>query len=240
VDALGERIRPVRLLGALYLRLVGKPQEIYQYLEPLYYDYRKVKKKIDSGELVSSHVDEFIDELLQNDYSFEIVLPHLPKRHDMERQGLLEPRKSLLEEDFEALSSDEDSEGEEKEAGKKKDTTKEAEERPKKRSKERETKKESEEHSKKRSRSKERETRKETGGPSKKRNRSRSKERKRQRRTRSRERRKDRRRERKSRSRSRDRGRNKDEHRSRRSKSRSESRERDPPVLQSRIVVAEK
>ena len=28
--------------GAFYLRLVGKPLEVYQYLEPLYNDYRKV------------------------------------------------------------------------------------------------------------------------------------------------------------------------------------------------------
>lgn len=28
--------------GAFYMRLVGKPLEVYQYLEPLYNDYRKV------------------------------------------------------------------------------------------------------------------------------------------------------------------------------------------------------
>ncbi len=28
--------------GAFYLRLVGRPKEVYQYLEPLYNDYRKV------------------------------------------------------------------------------------------------------------------------------------------------------------------------------------------------------
>jgi len=40
-----EEYRYVRLLGAFYLRLVGKSSEIYQYLEPLYNDYRKVRKK---------------------------------------------------------------------------------------------------------------------------------------------------------------------------------------------------
>lgn len=36
----------VRLLGAFYLRLVGRPLEVYQYLEPLYNDYRKVRALI--------------------------------------------------------------------------------------------------------------------------------------------------------------------------------------------------
>ncbi len=29
--------------GAFYMRLVGRPLEVYQYLEPLYNDYRKVR-----------------------------------------------------------------------------------------------------------------------------------------------------------------------------------------------------
>ncbi len=35
--------RYVRLLGAFYMRLTGKPVETYQYLEPLLNDYRKVR-----------------------------------------------------------------------------------------------------------------------------------------------------------------------------------------------------
>lgn len=37
-----EDYKYVRILGAFYLRLVGRPLEVYQYLEPLYNDYRKV------------------------------------------------------------------------------------------------------------------------------------------------------------------------------------------------------
>ncbi|GFR46873.1 hypothetical protein Agub_g8514 [Astrephomene gubernaculifera] len=37
-----EDFKYVRILGAFYMRLVGKPLEVYQYLEPLYNDYRKV------------------------------------------------------------------------------------------------------------------------------------------------------------------------------------------------------
>ena len=36
--------RYVRALGAMYLRLVGDTMECYNYLEPLYNDYRKLKK----------------------------------------------------------------------------------------------------------------------------------------------------------------------------------------------------
>lgn len=38
--------RYVRLLGAFYLRLTGRPLEVYQYLEPLYNDYRKVGSRL--------------------------------------------------------------------------------------------------------------------------------------------------------------------------------------------------
>ncbi|CAI6009646.1 unnamed protein product [Closterium sp. NIES-65] len=53
--------RYVRLLGAFYLRLVGKPMDVYQYLEPLYNDYRKVRRKLESGTFV---LEEFIEKLL--------------------------------------------------------------------------------------------------------------------------------------------------------------------------------
>lgn len=43
------RKRYVRVLGAFYLRLVGTPADIYQYLEPLYNDYRKIKLRLTQG-----------------------------------------------------------------------------------------------------------------------------------------------------------------------------------------------
>jgi len=36
--------RYVRALGAFYMRLVGTSVEVYKYLEPLYNDYRKMKR----------------------------------------------------------------------------------------------------------------------------------------------------------------------------------------------------
>ena len=44
-----EEYKYVRLLGAFYLRLTGSAKDIYQYLEPLYNDYRKIRRKNDLG-----------------------------------------------------------------------------------------------------------------------------------------------------------------------------------------------
>ncbi len=43
-------LRYARALGAFYMRLVGTSIECYKYLEPLYNDYRKLKRRgIDGG-----------------------------------------------------------------------------------------------------------------------------------------------------------------------------------------------
>jgi len=39
----------VRVLGAFYLRLVGRPVDIYKYLELLYNDYRKIRHRTKQG-----------------------------------------------------------------------------------------------------------------------------------------------------------------------------------------------
>uniref|UniRef100_A0A0C9SA55 Pre-mRNA-splicing factor 38 n=1 Tax=Wollemia nobilis TaxID=56998 RepID=A0A0C9SA55_9CONI len=96
-----EDYKYVRILGAFYLRLVGKPTDVYQYLEPLYNDYRKLRRKNPDESFALSHVDEFIDELLTKDYACDIALPRVPKRWTLETSGQLEPRRSALEDDFE-------------------------------------------------------------------------------------------------------------------------------------------
>jgi len=52
--------RYVRVLGAFYLRLVGTPADIYQYLEPLYNDYRKIRLRLTQGEKMK--FEERVDE----------------------------------------------------------------------------------------------------------------------------------------------------------------------------------
>lgn len=41
--------RYVRILGAFYLRLTGTDIDVYRYLEPLYNDYRKLRRKLGDG-----------------------------------------------------------------------------------------------------------------------------------------------------------------------------------------------
>lgn len=96
-----EDYKYVRVLGALYLRLTGTDTDVYLYLEPLYNDYRKLRRKLADGRFALTHVDELIDELLTKDYSCDIALPRIKKRYTLESNGALEPRKSALEDDFE-------------------------------------------------------------------------------------------------------------------------------------------
>ncbi|CAF1870244.1 unnamed protein product [Brassica oleracea var. botrytis] len=103
--------RYVRVLGAFYLRLTGSDVDVYRYLEPLYNDYRKVRQKLADGRFSLTHVDEVIEELLTKDYSCDIAMPRLKKRCTLEQNGVLEPRKSVLEDDFEEEEEKEENEG---------------------------------------------------------------------------------------------------------------------------------
>lgn len=44
--------RYVRALGAMYMRLTGTAMDCYKYLEPLYYDYRKMRRMNRNGSKV--------------------------------------------------------------------------------------------------------------------------------------------------------------------------------------------
>ncbi|KAJ0980623.1 hypothetical protein J5N97_008878 [Dioscorea zingiberensis] len=105
-----EDYKYVRILGAFYMRLTGTVTDVYQYLEPLYNDYRKLRKKMPDGCFSLTHVDEVIDELLTTDYSCDIALPRVQKRWTLEATGVLEPRKSVLDEDFEEEEEKEEDE----------------------------------------------------------------------------------------------------------------------------------
>ena len=70
----------LQCVGAFYLRLVARPTEIYNYLEPLYNDYRKLRIQNQDGTYTLSHVDAVVDQMLHSDYLFDIALPRLPTR----------------------------------------------------------------------------------------------------------------------------------------------------------------
>jgi len=123
-----EEFKYVRALGAFYMRLVGKTVDVYQYLEPLLNDYRKLR--IVTGNEKASHtkrdlrhpermawagydvtyMDEFIDKLLREDMVLDIALPTLQKRMHLEEARTLQPRISALEDDLDEEEEEEEEE----------------------------------------------------------------------------------------------------------------------------------
>ncbi|KAI8093244.1 PRP38 family-domain-containing protein [Halteromyces radiatus] len=96
-----EDFKYLRALAAFYLRIVGQSKEIYQYLEPLLNDYRKLRVRVGGGYTLS-YMDEFIDQLLHQERVCDVILPRLVQRHVLEDNDELEPRVSALEDDLES------------------------------------------------------------------------------------------------------------------------------------------
>ncbi|XP_041358437.1 pre-mRNA-splicing factor 38A-like [Gigantopelta aegis] len=105
-----EDFKYVRALGAVYMRLVGTSLDCYKYLEPLYYDYRKMRRMNRNGEFEVLHMDEFIDELLREERICDIILPRVQKRQVLEENNQLESRVSAVEEDLEDMETDDEEE----------------------------------------------------------------------------------------------------------------------------------
>ncbi|KAJ2713221.1 hypothetical protein H4R23_006004, partial [Coemansia sp. Cherry 401B] len=94
-----EEFKYLRALALLYFRLTEAPADIYQKLEPLYRDFRKLRARTDSGEFEIVHMDEFIDTLLREKQACYITLPVLTRRMALEDGGQLAPRISPLDDD---------------------------------------------------------------------------------------------------------------------------------------------
>jgi pre-mRNA-splicing factor 38A len=103
-----EDYKYLRALAAFYLRLTGKHKDVYNKLEPLYNDYKKLRVRNPDGNYTIMHMDEYIEYLLTKDSIFEITLPSLPKRKILESNGELQPRVSLLEADLDINLDKED------------------------------------------------------------------------------------------------------------------------------------
>ncbi|XP_054718250.1 pre-mRNA-splicing factor 38A-like [Uloborus diversus] len=103
-----EDFKYVRALGAFYMRLVGTSLDCYKYLEPLYNDYRKLRRQSRQGEFEIVHMDEFIDEILHEERLCDVILPRIQKRHILEANNDLEPRISALEDDLDDPESEEE------------------------------------------------------------------------------------------------------------------------------------
>ncbi|KAG5674901.1 hypothetical protein PVAND_004846 [Polypedilum vanderplanki] len=91
-----EDFKYIRALGAFYLRLTAPAIECYKYLEPLYNDYRKLRRQNRMGHYEIVYMDEFIDELLIKDRVCDVILPRIQKRQVLEENGELEQRVTTL------------------------------------------------------------------------------------------------------------------------------------------------
>ena len=83
-----------RALGALYVRLTGRPADIYQTLEVLYQDRRQVQQKTTTTTKQQQqqqyyYMDEYIHQLLTESTVAGIALPRLPQRYALEEAGYL-------------------------------------------------------------------------------------------------------------------------------------------------------
>ncbi|GLE03696.1 hypothetical protein PINS_up012598 [Pythium insidiosum] len=95
------------VLGRRVSALVGKSLDIYRLLEPMYSDYRKIRKRNVIGWEIT-HVDEIIDSLLTEEFYMDLALPRLVDREYFEKNGQLPPRRSVLEDELEASDGDGD------------------------------------------------------------------------------------------------------------------------------------
>ena len=89
-------------LLAFYIRLVGSPRLIYTQLEPLLADYRKLRVRETPGYTLT-HLDEFVDALLQEDRVYGVILPRIPKRPILEDREGLPKYQSPLQDELEAF-----------------------------------------------------------------------------------------------------------------------------------------
>ncbi|KAJ1643141.1 hypothetical protein LPJ64_005061 [Coemansia asiatica] len=116
VDALvdQEDFKYLRALALVYFRMTQKPKDIYSKLEPLYKDYRKLRKRLHSGKHEIICMDELVDKLLTTQSVFSLSLPLMTLRRKMEDLGDLPPRISPLDETDSETDSDSELEEEDK------------------------------------------------------------------------------------------------------------------------------
>ncbi|CAJ0947712.1 unnamed protein product, partial [Mesorhabditis belari] len=105
-----DEFKYIRALGALYLRMVFPSLDtldIYNYLEPLYSDFRKLRVVIWAVGFELMYMDDFIDMLLREESVFDIQMSRLQKRIALEEIAAIEEYKSPLDEDLRKVSESE-------------------------------------------------------------------------------------------------------------------------------------
>jgi len=95
-------------LAAFYVRLTFAPKYVFQTLEPLLADYRKLKRRTRDGAYALTYMDQFVDDLLTKERVCGTSLMKLPQRTILEDLGQLEVRESPLGEELEGIDDDDD------------------------------------------------------------------------------------------------------------------------------------
>ncbi|KAG7091058.1 hypothetical protein E1B28_010115 [Marasmius oreades] len=100
-----DEFKYLRALAAMYIRMTFRSAEVYDILEPLLKDYRKLRLRNMAGYSLT-FMDEFVDSLLTEERACDIILPRLTKRQVLEENGDIGPRKSRLLDALEGRSDD--------------------------------------------------------------------------------------------------------------------------------------
>jgi hypothetical protein len=105
----------------VYVRLTAAPKDVYEYLEPFYMDYRKLawkkpgkkteKKRFFADKAITDstfgmlHMDECVEQLLNEKLFCNLVLPPMVRRYKLEEGGVLAPRVSPLQAELDELAA---------------------------------------------------------------------------------------------------------------------------------------
>ncbi|CAE6436563.1 unnamed protein product [Rhizoctonia solani] len=116
-----DEFKYLRALAAMYVRMTFPAVEVYELLEPLLKDYRKIRLRNMAGYSLT-FMDEFVDQLLTEERVCDIILPRMSKREVLEETEGLAPRTSVLL-DAMAGKSESDDEGGGKKARKRRPRT---------------------------------------------------------------------------------------------------------------------
>ncbi|KAF8436908.1 PRP38 family-domain-containing protein [Boletus edulis BED1] len=105
-----DEFKYMRALAAMYIRMTFRAVEVYEILEPLMKDYRKLRYRDMSGYSLT-YFDEFVYNLLTEERVCDIILPRIVKRQTLEENSEIGPRKSRLLDAMEGKSEDEANHG---------------------------------------------------------------------------------------------------------------------------------
>ncbi|KAF8610572.1 PRP38-domain-containing protein [Ceratobasidium sp. AG-I] len=92
---MADEFKYLRALAAMYIRMTFPPVEVFELLEPLLKDYRKLRLRNMTGYHLT-FIDEFVDQLLTEERVCDTILPRLTKREVLEETEGLAPRASAL------------------------------------------------------------------------------------------------------------------------------------------------